>query len=579
MDFTIKNLKKKQYSISVLFFISIFGTTFCNIDIFINSELISKWYWLYIIVSICGLLFLFTKNRRTEKFGLSDYFGIILLLYCFFRTLTGQFTLSFISTYTLFIIIYYLANKLIQGRLFRLFAASVVISSLSLALYGILQYAGFFVSDGKFNVVGNFDNPAGYASALAFSLPFILYFVLFEKKWMKYTAWCGYAIIVIAIVLSDSRAGVLAVIVLSLLYVFKRYNVVLFNMVIWKKGILTLVIISILSGLYFAKKNSANGRLLIWKCTWEMIKEKPLFGHGYKSFEAEYMLYQARYFEQDPNSKFVLLADNVKHPFNEPLLLIAEFGLIAFLFLVLFVITLIRAYLNNQCNEQYILMLVFAAVFIFSCFSYPFSYPFTWLILAFSLGALNALSAQNRERFRGYWISKLLILSTSIILLFFTIRGMYYENRWFKAFNQVGPGKVQQVLSEYEYLHSYLNKNAYFLYNHAAQLNYAGRQDKSIKIVTECENLWNDYDIQMLKADNYKKLHELGKAKDSYILASQMCPNRFMPLYELVNMHDSTSQPDIALELAKEIIDKPVKIPSAAISAIKIRMKKRAGHE
>lgn len=30
-----------------------------------------------------------------------------------------------------------------------------------------------------------------------------------------------------------------------------------------------------------------------------MIKEKPWFGHGYKSFEAKYMLYQADYFEQN----------------------------------------------------------------------------------------------------------------------------------------------------------------------------------------------------------------------------------------------------------------------------------------
>ena len=59
------------------------------------------------------------------------------------------------------------------------------------------------------------------------------------------------------------------------------------------------------------------------------------------------------------------------------------------------------------------------------------------------------------------------------------------------------------------------------------------------------------------------------------MLASRMCPNRFIPLYELVNIYDSTNQQDRALKLATEIVNKPVKIPSATISSIKMKMKKR----
>ena len=85
----------------------------------------------------------------------------------------------------------------------------------------------------------------------------------------------------------------------------------------------------------------------------------------------------------------------------------------------------------------------------------------------------------------------------------------------------------------------------------------------------------NDYDIQMLKADNYKNMNDYHLAEKCYLLASQMCPNRFIPLYELVNIYDSTGRSDKALKLAKIIVNKPVKIPSGVIAAIKMKMEER----
>ncbi len=57
-----------------------------------------------------------------------------------------------------------------------------------------------------------------------------------------------------------------------------------------------------------------------------MIKDKPIVGHGIGAFEAHYMEYQASYFERHPDSKYTMLADNVKHPFNEFLLVGVQLG-------------------------------------------------------------------------------------------------------------------------------------------------------------------------------------------------------------------------------------------------------------
>jgi O-antigen ligase len=120
------------------------------------------------------------------------------------------------------------------------------------------------------------------------------------------------AVIGIAVVLSASRAGIIALFVVVLFFVFYQFKI----KTRFKIIILSFSVVLALSGLYFMKKDSADGRLLIWRCTYEMVKDKPLFGYGQGGFKANYMNYQAKYFEEHPNSRYAMLADNVNRPFN-----------------------------------------------------------------------------------------------------------------------------------------------------------------------------------------------------------------------------------------------------------------------
>lgn len=43
------------------------------------------------------------------------------------------------------------------------------------------------------------------------------------------------------------------------------------------------------------KKDSADGRLLIWRCAMPMLQQNWLTGYGTGGFEAHYMDYQADY--------------------------------------------------------------------------------------------------------------------------------------------------------------------------------------------------------------------------------------------------------------------------------------------
>ncbi|MFV0267206.1 MAG: O-antigen ligase family protein, partial [Draconibacterium sp.] len=190
------------------------------------------------------------------------------------------------------------------------------------ACYGLSQLVGWLPSNHAiFTFIGSFDNPAGFAAFLATGFPISLFLLIKAKKIEKYLTTIILLVIAIAVFLSKSRTGVLAIIVSSVIFLLFDTNLVRkFRQLRNYKLLITLILACFtasVSVLYHQKKDSANGRLLIWKVSTEIIKDKPVFGHGYGAFKVKYMDYQAGYFKNNPDSKNAQLADNVKHPFNE----------------------------------------------------------------------------------------------------------------------------------------------------------------------------------------------------------------------------------------------------------------------
>ncbi|WP_321287646.1 hypothetical protein [uncultured Sunxiuqinia sp.] len=130
-------------------------------------------------------------------------------------------------------------------------------------------------------------------------------------------------------------------------------------------------------------------------------------------------------------------------------------------------------------------------------------------------------------------------------------------------------GNTESMLPEYEKLYSTsLKKNSFFLYNYGAEQNFVGRLDKSINILSECQQRFNDYDLQMLLADNYDEKGETEKAIVTYRHASFMIPCRFLPIYQLFEIYRKAGQKDMTVKYANEIVNKKVKIPSLTVNSI-----------
>lgn len=118
-----------------------------------------------------------------------------------------------------------------------------------------------------------------------------------------------------------------------------------------------------------------------------------------------------------------------------------------------------------------------------------------------------------------------------------------------------------------------LGRDRYFLYNYAAELYTAHLFSESLANAIKCRSLWSDYDLEMLIGQNYMELEQMKEAEEHFKLASDMCPNRFMPLYRLVHLFDRQGRVLEAKKIATAIVSKKVKIPSATVERIKSEMK------
>jgi O-antigen polymerase len=204
------------------------------------------------------------------------------------------------------------------------------------------------IKEFKIKELKNLRKPQFYSSISQFLHYFIYSFLhyftpsLLIPKLTYYISLLTVISIILVLPATMNRASWLGVLAGSLMAFNYRYN--LFNSVkihlrniARKLSALILIILLVgfsVTGLYFLKKGSSIGKLLIWEVTAGKIWEKPLFGHGVGRFEAEYNNWQASYFRNHTNEMDCpkgMAAGNTKYCFNEYLEMAAEIGIIGIL--------------------------------------------------------------------------------------------------------------------------------------------------------------------------------------------------------------------------------------------------------
>lgn len=79
----------------------------------------------------------------------------------------------------------------------------------------------------------------------------------------------------------------------------------------------------------------------------------------------------------------------------------------------------------------------------------------------------------------------------------------------------------------------------------------------------------NDYDVQMLQANNYFNLTNYSEAEKHYKLAGEMIPKKFMPSFQLIKLYEMTNQKEKMSDLIHRFLSRKPKVPSREIEIMK----------
>lgn len=576
------------------------STPFLVLKNVFDGHLLGPQYFIITIGALFTLVISFYLFARKDsiiiKINIQEFLMLLALFYLLaytVSTLYGIYYAQYLYILGIFALSIFMLKTLFWYKYkqnWHVWAIVFVFIFVSLieGVYGLIQQIELLINPfSNFKIIGTYRNPGVYSNYLAIALVFAWGVYLYGKvesykyKILRHFALITAIIITIVLPFTKARTSWLAAIVgiFAVSWPFVKTMPIIKSMIgnTKRKALVLIVLVAaiIFSSvfLYQYKIQSAKGRLLIYRVSINMIKEKPIFGHGFCRFTAEYNNYQANYFKNHPNSDKAMLADNVKTGFNEFIQITVELGLTGLLLLIGFVALLFRS--KPKPEWEYLALPAkgaLLAVSICCLFSYPLRVLPVAVAVFFLLAIVMATNTDNEHYFKiGKWVYKPLALVTTIIALFFCYsQWKDYEARkqWNQAIEHTQVQDYKRALPCYLNAYKVLNYDGFFLYNYGSELLDIN-PIQGTKILEEATRFLSDNDLYVYLGDGYHALKMYEKAENCYLLSSFMVPCKFYPRYQLFKLYCETNQYIKAQTVAKTIAKMNVKIPSETVSTIK----------
>lgn len=245
------------------------------------------------------------------------------------------------------------------------------------------QWSGFIGSGNKyFMMTGSNENPTVTALYLVGCVPIIATRLKTKERRVCYILFL--ATFIMAIILLRCRTAYIGMAIeasVGTIYWFRKKGIHLQRSYKYIAVFLvSLILVCISVGLYNAKRESADGRWLIWKLSAKMIIDNPQ-GYGYGLFEKYYNLCQAQYFAQGDGTEVEkFCSDHVFMAYNDFLEQGVEGGVIGMLFFIAFYLVLIYKALR-QCDIMSASVISSFAVMSLTNFVYTSIQPWYLLLI------------------------------------------------------------------------------------------------------------------------------------------------------------------------------------------------------
>lgn len=496
------------------------------------------------------------------------------------------------------LLLWFLLRYILQcyPRLATVFILLLMATALGEALIGMRQLYGYASSaHAMFRLTGTFYNPGPYSGYLATLFPVCIGVVLATKDFksvlriIHYFAWVCLVAIVVVLPAGMSRSAWIAAAV-SGGWVWWRYAIgwgrtkaIWQKYSRWRYAVLAGVLLLCVAGgvgLYSLKKESADGRLLMWKITARTIAHHPLIGHGPGGFPAAYAEAQAAYFASGKaTDQEKRVAGCPEYAFNEYLQIASESGLptlIAFLGWMGF-----SVYAGIR-NRRYGVVGGLMALGIFAFSSYPLQLPSFWIVLVF-LSALTQVPESRRLETESWDSDEEEDVPGSINMVnkffFFTILAtscmLYWHQRetgdtyrqWSNVRMFYQTKAYEAALPGYKALYQQLKHKPEFLFEYGQCLHKTNDYIEANWMFKLATRLSADPMIHYMKAKNKQAQQKYEEAEAIYLHALDILPDRIYPYYLLVKLYDEPwfLQPEKRQAAADSVLLKEPKVMTTAI--------------
>lgn len=455
------------------------------------------------------------------------------------------------------------------------------------SVWGIRQVYGFTYSNHSlYALTGSFYNPGPYSGYLAMIFPVCLYEWLKRKDEKKtilyYIALAGMLLILCVLPAGMSRSAWIAAAVSSAYICGMHYRSEIKNYIKHnRKMTVRFVIIGFLlagialGGIYQMKKDSADGRLFMWKIAMRAVCERPWTGYGWNSVPAAYGQAQEDYFAAgNYTATEELVAGAPEYVFNEYLQAAIAWG-IPVLCIGLLIIGGSMYAGHKQGVYGLCGALLSLAVFAFS--SYPLQFPAfasALVILVFACG-IRTLPLQ-KVWFRFLFAALLLAGSYGCFRQYQQKKKTVEVcRRWGKSRVFYQSGAYAQAVESCAVIYEDMKWNARFMFEYGHALHKSHQPEASNAVLKEALKVSGDPMILNIIGKNEQEMKNYESAEHWLMRAVHRLPGRIYPYYLLANLY---AEPDFfhrdKLEkMVQTVLVKEPKVQSTAIKQMRRKAK------
>lgn len=526
------------------------------------QSLIGCCIWLFIIV-----LRKLENNEEKITVTLTDFVIFGILLFLLLRGIYDKTELGFLLKISVSGIVY-LCFRNVPRKYLLYYIGVFVLTGIIQVIYSICnQYDDFLWYEKFSRIHGSFMNTSVWGFFLSIQCILLIgvrnRFI--HKKVFSFCLLLFIFFFLSLLILSQSRTGMLVILLIGSIYILNKKNL-LFIKNKWIVGILlTIAGGFVLNGINGDKKDSTNGRLLIWRISYEMIKDAPFLGHGTEGFYKKYMLYQGEFLKKNENKEYVQLVDDNRFAFNEYLKVLVEYGIVGG---VLFLISLlIILFCSIDWKNLYgrLCFLCLLAYGISSFFSYPFFlWQFVFLFLFFVAG-----SNINNKKLQWHMSMKILcclvITFCSFLILFFkpyNCKIKIWKDIIYSTANM--KTKVNLLLE----LSPALDDTPDFLLDLGKRLNKINQIEKSESVLAKSYMLFPNYEAALYLGKVYGCDGKIQESELYLRIANNMIPHRVFPHFLLFCLYRDNGLTVAAKEEAEIIRQLSLKVYPAQMNTI-----------